>query len=62
MAAIGGGGVGSSSSNGSNSIGGLNNFVSGGGNGPAGMLNVKKEDLLKQRLAKLQSITPTNSP
>uniref|UniRef100_A0A182NG85 RRM domain-containing protein n=1 Tax=Anopheles dirus TaxID=7168 RepID=A0A182NG85_9DIPT len=56
MAAIGG----NSSSNSSNSIGGLNNFVSGG-NGVTGMLNVKKEDLLKQRLAKLQSITPTNN-
>ncbi|XP_050077925.1 transcription factor GATA-6-like, partial [Anopheles maculipalpis] len=51
--------IGSSSSSGSNTIGSLNNMLSGGI--VAGMANVKKEDLLKQRLAKLQSITPTTN-
>uniref|UniRef100_A0A182W2L5 RRM domain-containing protein n=1 Tax=Anopheles minimus TaxID=112268 RepID=A0A182W2L5_9DIPT len=51
--------IGSSSSNGSNSIASLNNILSG--SIAAGMASVKKEDLLKQRLAKLQSITPTTN-
>uniref|UniRef100_A0A182PEI3 RRM domain-containing protein n=1 Tax=Anopheles epiroticus TaxID=199890 RepID=A0A182PEI3_9DIPT len=47
--------VGSGSSGSSNSIGGLNSLV------PGSNVAVKKEDLLKQRLAKLQSITPTTN-
>uniref|UniRef100_A0A182KBF4 RRM domain-containing protein n=1 Tax=Anopheles christyi TaxID=43041 RepID=A0A182KBF4_9DIPT len=52
-ATVGSGSSGSSSSN----IGGLNSVVAGSNMASS----VKKEDLLKQRLAKLQSITPTTS-